>query len=297
MNVSEIKNEHILDPYEHFQAVTQFNSFFNLELKKPGVSSLTEILAAFTNLPYENISKIIQLNAYFVSPDHIRMPEKIMEDYIRYRLGGTCFSLTFFLQSILSIRGFQCYPVMADMKYRRNVHCALVVLLDSKKFLVDPGYILNQPMEIHPDKPRLYRSAHTGIELQFDRDSEIYHLFTFDKNEKKWRYRFQDIPTSLSEFLKHWLDSFYWPGMHGICLTKVQNNGLVYVHNDFLQISTVDGKQKMRLKKNLHATIQDMFGISAELVEQALATIPQNMELEKKLELDFKIKNPGHESQ
>jgi N-hydroxyarylamine O-acetyltransferase len=272
----------IIDPHQHAGGVHHFLKFFNIESEHPDINFLHDILSAFTHFPYENISKIIQLNHHFLSTDHLRLPEKIMDDYEKFRLGGTCFSLTFFLQSILSINGFLCYPVMADMKHRTNVHCALIVLLLNKKYLVDPGYILNQPMEVHPDKPRWYRTPHTGVELYFDKDTELYHLYTFNKNEKKWRYRFRVKPTPLEEFLQHWQDSFYWPGMHGICLTQMRQDGLVYIQNDFLQISDMNGKQKMRLKQNLHATIKDLFGIAPELVEQALAAIPENMAMEPK---------------
>ena len=197
--------------------------------------------------------------------------------------GGTCFSLTFYLQSILTQHDFMCYPVIAHMRNRPNVHCALVVIMNRLKYLVDPGYLLTQPMEIHPDKPRLYRTTHTGVELRFNKDDESYHLYTFDREEIKWRYTFMDQPLQADEFLKHWQASFYQGTMHGICMTRVQDDGMIYLHNDYLQVTSIEGKIKKKLKENYLDTVQDLFGISPQWVEEALSAIPRNKELEKEL--------------
>jgi len=272
----------ILDPFQHLDGVKQFMDYFDIEPQNPGLLFLQKILTHYAQVPYENVSKVLKLNRDFTSPQHIRLPEEIIDDHIQYGLGGTCFSLTYYLQSILSIYDFHCYPVMADMKNRPNVHCALVVELDRKKYLVDPGYLLTQPMEINPDKPRLYRSPHTGVELRFDTRDERYHLYTFDRQNIKWRYTFKDRPTPADEFLQHWLASFYQGTMHGILLTRVQNDGLIYLHNNYLQISNIEGKTKKRLKENYPNIVQDLFGISADLIQEAEQAIARNMELEKK---------------
>ncbi len=275
-------NKLLLDPHNQNTAVNRFMDFFRLKSQSPSVGFLQGILSAFANLPYENISKIINLNRNFLSSGHVRLPERIIDEHALYKFGGTCFSLTFFLQSILSRHGFLCYPVMADMRHRSNIHCALMVILDNRKFLVDPGYLLNHPMEIHPDKPRLYYSEHNGIELQFEKEVDIYHLYTFDRQQKKWRYRFRDNPTPPDRFLQYWLDSFYKAPMHSICLLKIQGNGLLYMHNDYFQITTIDGKQKRRVKEKIHTTVHEVFGIKPEQVEQALAAIEENKILERK---------------
>ena len=275
----------ILDPFQHRDGVRQFIRYFHIQAQAPGLEFLQNILRFYARLPYENVSKVLKLNRNFTAPTRIRLPEEIIDEHISCNLGGTCFSLTFYLQSILSMHDFHCYPVMADMRNRPNVHCALVVVLDRRKYLVDPGYLLTQPMEIHPDKPRLYRSPHTGVELRFNPQDERYHLYTFNRQEVKWRYSFQDHPTPADEFLHHWQASFYQGTMHGICLTRVQNDGLVYLHNNFLQITTVEGKQKKRLKGNYQLVIQDIFGIPSELIEEAQKAVNENMQLERKLGL------------
>ena len=268
--------------------VRQFMSYFALAEKRPDLVFLTEIIQRFTSFPYENISKIIKFNHNFDNETKIRLPEEIMEDHLDYNLGGTCFSLTYFLQVILFSNGFICYPVMADMRAGQNIHCCLIVDLKGKKYLVDPGYLLSQPMEINPSKPRLYRTEHTGVELLFDEREQAFNLYTFHKNDIKWRYRFKDRPTPPDEFLQHWYASFTKNAMHGICLTKITDRGLVYVHKYFMRETSFHGKRNVNIRQNYHAAIQEIFGIKRELVENALAAISENMAKERESGLHIK---------
>ncbi len=275
-----------LAPGKHVDGVEQFRDAFKLARKAPGLLFLQEILAGFSRIPYENISKIINLSeSHDWQSPRIRLPEQVMVDHIDHRLGGTCFSLTFFLQSILTQSGFTCYPVMADMRAGRNIHCCLVVLLNSTKYLVDPGYLLLQPMELIPATRRLHRTEFAGVEVRFESATQSFDLFTFNRQESKWRYRFRDCPTGPEEFLSHWLGSFQRNSMHGICLTKVQKDGVLFVNRDFMRETTFSGKRNINIKRNYHASIQEHFGIASELVEQAQEALTGNLKRKRKLGL------------
>ena len=239
---------------------------------------LGQILTHFSKLPYENISKIIKLQKNYTAPDRIRLPEEVMAGYAASRLGGACFSLTYFLHTILSECGFLCYPVIAHMRRMPNSHCALVLVMNQKKYLIDPGYLLNQPLQIHKDVSRIYRTEHTGVETVFNPDDENFYLYTFNKTNKKLRYKFLDTPLGMDVFLKHWLDSFYWPGMRGVCLTKVNKNGMVYVHNDYVQVQNELGRQKGRVQ-DVRLLVKETFHIEPEWIERAQAAIPNIISL------------------
>ncbi|NIR47222.1 hypothetical protein GWO43_01890 [candidate division KSB1 bacterium] len=281
-----MRTEHLqkihLDPTHHADAVQTFFEAFKLPRKPATLNFLAEILEQFARIPYENISKIIKYNQSW-HPDFndIRLPEEVIDDHITHRLGGTCFSLTFFLQCILTQSGYLCYPVMADMRAGPNIHCCLIVILDSVKYLVDPGYVLTQPMEINPQKPKLYRTEFAGVELQFDQSNLHYNLFTFNKNETKWRYRFRDRAVPLDEFSQHWLASFGWNSMHGICLTKVMKGGLIFVHKNFMRETTFTGKKNFNIRKDYHARIHDIFGIGKQIIEQGRAALEENLKRER----------------
>lgn len=274
-----------LIPENHSESVRYFCEFFKLKKSSATLATLQEILEKFATIPYENISKIIKLSRSWESDQRLRLPEEVMDDHANFRLGGTCFSLTFFLETILLHQGFQCYPVMADMKAGRNIHCAILVLFDHKKFLVDPGYLLHTPLEINPQQPRIYRTPTTGVELQFNHEFGCYQLFTFNREKMTWRYNFVDRACSPDEFLAHWQASFTKPSMHGLCLTKIQPDGYIFIHKNFMRETTFTSKKNFDIRQNYHQTIQQIFGIDKQLIEQARAALEFNLAKERELGL------------
>jgi arylamine N-acetyltransferase len=273
----------ILDPKHHDAGARLFERHYNIPPRRqPGRALLREILRGFSHLPYENLSKIIKFHRYGENEaQRLRLPEEVMEDHLRLRLGGTCFSLTFCLQSILLHYGFPGYIVMGDMKAGRNIHCAIVVMQDGVKYLVDPGYLLHRPMALDPNRPRLYHTELTGVELRCDWQTGTYEVFTFNRQEMKWRYRFADRPVAPDEFLRHWQASFHRNSMNGLCLTRAAENGLIFIHKDFMRLTTLDSKRNVSIKNNYHATIQQLFGIAPEYVEQALSALRENLARER----------------
>ena len=265
-------------PEQHRDGAEAFRRHFVVPSRKPDQELLETVLRAFSRLPYENISKIIKHHLATDPISKLRLPGEVMDDHVRFGLGGTCFSLTFFLETILVHAGFRCYPVLADMRVGPARHCALVVYLGGARFLVDPGYVLDRPMEMGPDQPRLCHSGHSGVELvrRTEAGVDTVDLYTFTRDEKKWRYRFVDRPVAPAEFLRHWLDSFSWNSMHGLCLTRVEKDRLVYIHNTHMRETTFGGSRNSNIRYRVHQTIRDVFGIDPDRVESALASLEAN---------------------
>ena len=111
----------ILDPASHADGVKVFMKASKLSGGDPKIHLLERLVQAFSKLPYENISKIIKLSDHLEDEDQIRLPEEVVEGHLTEGLGGTCFSLTFALQSILAQNGFSNYPVMAHMRAGRKI--------------------------------------------------------------------------------------------------------------------------------------------------------------------------------
>ncbi len=272
----------MLDPRSHRDGAAVFLKTAGLQGIAPGQDLLEKIVAAFSRYPYENISKIIKLSRHLDEPHPIRLPEEVVEDHLREGLGGTCFSMTFTLQTILAQSGFDCYPVMADMRAGRNIHCALVAKVEGAKYLIDPGYLLGRPVELHPKEPFSFWNEFARVELFYLPEDEAYHLYTYSGQERKWRYRFVDRPTGPEEFLKHWQTSFHKNAMHGICINRVTPKGLIYLRKRFMRRITPGRKKNVNVKRNYHAAIEETFGISQEVVEQALAALAANMAWERR---------------
>ncbi|MGH7490932.1 MAG: arylamine N-acetyltransferase [bacterium] len=277
----------VFNLHQHQPGIQRFLASFALSPERPSLQALQKIIAAFSHLPYENLSKIIKFNQYQENQlARLRLPEEVIEDHLRLHTGGTCFSLTFFLQCILLHRGFSCYIVMGDMKAGRNVHCALIVTLDEIKYLVDPGYVLHRPMALDPARPRLYHTELNGVELRCDPRLPAYDLYTFTRADMKWRYRLQDRATPEDEFLSHWQASFHRNSMHGLCLTRVHEHELIFILKDFMRVTSFAGKRNVNLKHSLPRTINEVFGIAPEYVEQALSALRENLAHERRADND-----------
>ncbi|HHS12391.1 MAG TPA: hypothetical protein ENN03_01330 [bacterium] len=265
-----------LNPYRQKEAVALFFETAGFRAGKPDLEFLRRILSVFSRIPYENLSKIIKYGQFLEDIQRVRLPLEVMESYRSQQLGGTCFSLTFLLQSILCITGYECYPVMADMRRGRNVHCALVVLMQGRHFLVDPGYLLNEPMLLCHEKRNVFRTPFTGLEVSFDNEQSVFRVSTFNRGGKKWRYSFSELPVPPDVFLSRWLDSFRWNSMNGLCLNRLDKDGMVYIHNHYMRQTSFHCKESMNIQSRYHAVIESVFGIEPNVLEEALAALAVN---------------------
>lgn len=264
-----------INPRNHWNGADLFCDLYQVNRQGEGLYLLRDILKGFSHFPFENLSKIIKLQH---SGPHIRLPVEVMEDHKEMGLGGTCFSLTFLLQTILDRCGFSTYPVMADMRAGRNTHCCLVVKVGGRKYLLDPGYLLHLPVELDPAKTQVIDAGFSSVELKFDPQTQYYNLSTFNQEGRKWRYGFRDLPTSPGDFLLYWRSSFGWKGMWGIYLTRSTEDGLYYLHNDFMRRTTHQGKRNYRLKGE-DLVVGEIFGIKREIFEEAKDTLRRRREL------------------
>lgn len=267
-----------LNPTAYAQTARDFLRYFEINIAdKAGLEKLSAVLQAFVQIPYENLSKIIKFGREHQDVNSLRLPDEVWEDYRRHLLGGTCFSLTFLLRSIVETLGFASYPVMAHMKAGKNHHCALIVVFEGAHYLLDPGYVLDVPMRIDGEQRRLYRSAHAGVALKPANRDLHYHLHTFTRDQMQWRYTFADVPVADADFLQHWLDSFSWNGMNGLCLTKSRKDSLIFIHKHFMRETGISGKQNHNLKQNREHVIEQIFGIRPEIVEAAESAVQERL--------------------
>lgn len=285
----------ILDPRLYLEALEIFRQLHPLPTGPPDMGKITDILKVFSHIPYENLSKIIKLHAHFDSYQRLRLPHEVLADHLRHSLGGTCFSLTFTLQTILTLSGYQCYPVLADMLWGENVHCAVVLQFENQKFLLDPGYLMTQPLELAQKPRQSLRTPFNLVELTYHGHTGLYHLSTIAKNQRKWRYCFKDHKVSARQFLHCWLESFYWNSLNGICLTRVEEDRIIYVHKNFMRETGIDFYKNHNLKGNLTGTIEERFSIPRGWVDQALLAAERTRERKRRLGLwqPRKGKSPG----
>jgi len=257
----------------HGEAVQLFQEYFALGRPRADLDALRLILRHYAQIPYENVSKIIKVAKNSDPEAKFRLPRELMEDHIDHRLGGTCFSLTYFLEQILLASGYSCHKAMAHMQAGENIHCVIVVELAKDHFLVDPGYLLWEPLPLSSERSQVTYTPRGGVELEYDANGGLFHVFTFDIGGRKRRYRFSDRAVSEGEFREHWIASFSKPTMHNILLNQLTEKGQLYIRGKHLRLTSLSEEKKANIRQDYHRQIHDLFGIDPRWVEEALSIV------------------------
>ena len=173
------------------------------------------------------------------------MPHEVFHDFLAHGTGGTCFSLTYFFYHLLQECGFQSYILMADRSYGKNTHCALIVILNNNRYLIDPGFLLEIPIPLKSATGQIFPTKFNKICFVSHPVRDEYDFYTWQQQIKKWRCRYKDIPVSIDSFMKHWADSFNSSGMKAVVVTCVKEGKQYYLRNRHLRIIDAHSTQKM----------------------------------------------------
>lgn len=198
-----------------------------------------------------------------------RLPDELFEDYLRYGTGGTCFSLTFFFYEILKECGFICYPVMADRSYGENTHCALIALLDSKKYLIDPGFLINRPIPLPLTGDLNIPMEFNSIYMTWNNAPNVLDIYTIHLDSKKLRYRLKVDPVSWEDFQKYWIESFNWSGMNNVVVTTTINGQQIYLRNRHLRIVKKEGITRKTISLDEIQSVKTLLKIDPKLTKNA----------------------------
>ena len=243
----------------------RFMGHFGIPSGNADLELLGAVVRGYSHIPYENLTKIIKKFTAPGSTERLRGPGEVIDGYIERRTGGTCFSLTYCLGAILKGAGYECHPVMADMK-RPNIHCALVALVRGKRYLIDPGYLLGEPVELTGDAS-VVETSFGRVELR-PRSGERYDLFTVSGGEAKWRYRVKTVPVPRALFLRYWQESFSLPMMNSMQLTKLTDSGHLYIRDHHLRLRRGEEKLNENIRGELERRIEREFGIPADVTAE-----------------------------
>ena len=257
--------------------VEHFNRLFDIHRENQSLDHVSQILHSFALFPYENVSKILLLHKNFDQPV-MRHPGNIIEDFEKFRLGGTCFSLTLYLKKIMDYFDYDTDFLLADMKSGDNSHTALRLTFQQGQYLLDPGYLLKYPLRI--DRQQISMDS---VFLEAGESPDRYILYTFKNGNKIWRYSFENRPVDFPEYIKYWRNSFHWMTMHGICLSRKTEHEFLYIHNNYLKKESSKEKIKGKFNEDLSFMIHEHFGIPRELIVQAKAALSDNLHNDKEL--------------
>jgi arylamine N-acetyltransferase len=236
---------------------------------RPDLAYLTKLARAFGRLPYENFTKIIRAEEVLDPGERPRMPDLVFADHVDLGTGGTCFSLTHFFRTVLEFAGFEAERVMCDRSYGPNTHCALIVPLGRERFLVDPGYLMDEPLAVPRRGESVQRGRASVIRLRRLGLSSQLILITERKGISKLRYRLQDVPVGDQLFRGLWVDSFDWAMMRHLTASKHVGEGQLFMRDGMLRLVNGTRKSQDRLGKGFAGEVERAFGIDSKVVSIA----------------------------
>ncbi len=247
--------------------ISTFSDRYSLQPDAPDLVQLKRLGETFSNLPYENVTKILKEARSSNIHQKLRKTDEVLSDHLRWNTGGTCFSLCNALLSILKNSGFEAFIAMADMHYGANIHCVVVITLPEGRFLLDPGYLLHNPIPL-PDSnfEQITKNPMNIVVLQ-NEGNENFSLFTVESSQRKWRYRLRAYPVSAEEFEAHWIHSFSLNSMEHLMMTRLGNGGRLYFRKNHLEY--VNESERTIFTKPEASDLSGLFGIPSDLISNA----------------------------
>jgi hypothetical protein len=209
---------------------------------------IQQVAAAFKNMPFENLTKILKADTVISAASAMRYPDELLGDFLKWGTGGTCFSLTASVVAVFDSLGIEAYPVLADRHYGPNTHCGLMIVQPGGEVLIlDPGYLLFAPVQIPKEQPAFFDTGFNRIELRPVNGGTRLELYTSVKGNRKLRLTFKLEPVSDAAFGKAWEQSFAFEMMTYPVLTRTVNGCHQYLQGNVLAMRDSRGTQRLLL--------------------------------------------------
>jgi arylamine N-acetyltransferase len=261
-------------------AADLFLGHFGLDRGAPPADLLRDTARAFSRIPYENLTKILKLDREGSAERARRHPPEVVADHIALGAGGTCFSLTAALLHIVRALGFEAQPILADRKYGPNTHCAMVVTIDRRPHLIDPGFLITEAIPLDGGEVTRLATAFNEVVLTRRKGGAEIDLHTLQKGNRTYRLSFKAAPADPGEFLKAWDDSFTWDMMRYPLLTRVAGDRQLYLQGLHRHLRSREGIQRDEIGLDeLPARIGEDFGVDPRIAARAIEVLRRKGEL------------------
>jgi arylamine N-acetyltransferase len=268
------------------RALMDFAEHFRLRLDLARAELLREVCRGFARLPYENLTKIVKHDRVgrLAGAAARRGPVEVIADHIAWGAGGTCFSLSNTLRHILQTLGWKAEIVLADRSYGTNTHCAVVVDVDGSPRLIDPGYLMVEPVSWLGTDAVRFDTSFNGVLLRPSLDQRRLELYTISrsfgtadrppKEHARLRLTYRLDPADEAEFLAAWDASFDQEMMTYPVVTRADAQGQFYVQGNRVSLRTRDAASKEELgSAELPGRIARELGLEETITASALAIL------------------------
>lgn len=221
-------------------------------------------------IPYENVSKILRLK--MPPEERPRDSKTLLSDFRNLHFGGTCFSLVNLLIRSLDIEGIRAYPVKAEIHRRSFPHFFAIVEYRNKHYLVDPGYLINQPVEIIPGGSSLLHSGAIDFTIKDLKDG-LYQLQTQTNGTQTTRYTFRIAPLDQVNFMHYWIRSFDY--INAIVASRFVDDKFIYINGDYVQIRRKGNVEKYQQHDKAQEYLKIYFDLDETMILTAEALLKE----------------------
>jgi arylamine N-acetyltransferase len=266
--------DHPLSPPKDPTLLARFERLYALATLPDPVARLRQTVQAFSRLPYENLTKILKLAEAGAPARARRGPAEVIGDHERFSTGGTCFSLTAALLHLVRALGFRAWPILADRRYGPDTHCAVLVEIDGRPHLLDPGFLLDRPVPLPRQGPVDVQGAARRLWLEPSADGRRVELVSRAGGRREVRLSFKAEPADEADFLRAWDESFYWDAMRYPVVTAVRAGRHLYLQGNRLQERAAGTVHKSEIDPaEIASRLRREFGIAPEVARRALSVL------------------------
>jgi len=265
------------------------------------MKKVVDLCNQISNITYENLTKIIRLEQTGSATGARKLDDSDQNDIDSWMGGGTCFSMTWHLYQTLTDMGFKPRLVMGHKRKERNIHCALILpdpdaennvtplsslvsRLSSNSYLLDPGYLIFDPLPMPLPQPLGTGEAFFPLSPNCVRlvrpTLESMELWTGGAGAPmKLRFEYPVEGVSVEEFKHHWNESFYREMMTYPVLNRLDREKGVqyYYQKGNLVVRNATGSQMTKIAPaDRVQTLSDIFKLSPDIIEKALNILEKN---------------------
>jgi arylamine N-acetyltransferase len=223
-------------------------------------------------VPFENVSKRLQSRRRETDiPDLATYLDGIE----RHRFGGTCYANNYYLYGLLRYLGYDVRLCGADMAHRNDVHVASIVTCEGREYIVDCGFgaPFFEPLAADLPVPQVISLGNERFVVQPRDAAGVSCVEHFEDGEPRYGYALKPAARTFDEFGRVIADS-YAPDAFFITtlyIVRFSARGSVALKNRTLA-RNLDGHTVTETleESELPGAIQEVFGITADIVREAL---------------------------
>jgi len=252
----------------------QFCSRYGIAVDAPEEVRITAVARAFSDVPYENLTKIIKTDAVVGPQSAMRYPDEVIGDHLRWGTGGTCFSLTAAIIAMYDALGIEAHPLLADRHYGPDTHCGLVIKKGRELLLLDPGYLLFTPVPLPGTLTAVVPQGYTTIELCPHDDGRHIDLATVVKGNRKVRLVYKRDIVDPEAFAKAWAASFAWEMMTYPVVTRSVAGEHIYIQGSKVSVRNAEKTKRYTMDvADEIGLISTTMGISPDISAKAWSIV------------------------